>query len=110
MNNLLQDQMQVELSETVEIRQEENQNSGTFYMGEGGKRLAQLTYSKAGAGLMIIDHTEVSDALKGKGAGKQLVTAAVEFARKNKLKILPLCPFAKSVFDRVKEFGDVLDR
>ena len=47
--------------------------------------------------------------LKGKNAGKQLVTAAVEYARKNKIKILPLCPFARSVFERVKEFGDVLD-
>ena len=68
-----------------------------------------MTYSKAGPNRIIIDHTEVSQALKGKNAGKQLVTAAVEYARKNKIKILPLCLFARSVFDRVKEFGDVLD-
>ena len=79
-------------------------------MEEQGKRLAVMTFSKAGDQRIIIDHTEVSDALRGKGAGKQLVTAAVDHARKNGLKILPLCPFAKSVFDKVPAFSDVLDQ
>ena len=94
----------------LEIKHQENQSKGAFYIEEGGKRLGEMTYSMAGPARMIIDHTEVSEALKGKGAGKQFVTAAVEYARKKDIKILPLCPFAKSVFDRVKEFGDVLDR
>lgn len=58
---------------------------------------------------MIIDHTEVADALRGKNAGKQMVAAAVEHARKNNLKILPLCPFAKAVFNKTPDFQDVLD-
>ena len=57
---------------------------------------------------MIIEHTEVDDSLAGKGVGKQLVSTAVDFARTNNIKIIPLCPFAKSVFDRVKEWQDVL--
>ena len=93
----------------MDIKQEESGSKGTFFVEDGGKRLAYMTYSKAGPNRIIIDHTEVSEALKGKNAGKQLVTAAVEYARKNNIKILPLCPFARSVFDRVKEFGDVLD-
>jgi predicted GNAT family acetyltransferase len=59
---------------------------------------------------VTIDHTEVSDELKGKGAGKQLIAAVVEYVRKNNLKVLPLCTFAKSVFERVPEFQDVLQR
>ena len=39
---------------------------------------------------------------------KQMVAKAVEYARENKVKIIPLCPFAKSVFDKVPEFRDVL--
>jgi uncharacterized protein len=70
---------------------------------------AEMTYSMTGTNLMIIDHTEVSDELKGKNVGYQLVQAAVEFARKKQIKILPLCPFAKSVFDKKgAEFADVL--
>ncbi len=93
----------------MDIQHEESETKGIFFIEEGGKKLAFMTYSKAGPRRIIVDHTEVSDALKGKGAGKKLVEAGVNFARKNNLKILPLCPFARSVFDRVKEYGDVLD-
>ena len=62
-----------------------------------------------GTGFMIIDHTEVSDELRCKNVGYQLVHTAVEYARANHIKIIPLCPFAKSVFDKkAAEYGDVL--
>ena len=32
---------------------------------------------------------------------------AVEWARKENVKLLPLCPYAKSVFDKTPEFADV---
>ena len=93
----------------MDIQHEESEHRGSFFVEAEGKRLAILTYTKAGHGRIIIDHTEVSEEMKGKNVGKQLVAASVDFARKNKIKILPLCPFARSVFDRVKEYGDVLD-
>lgn len=93
----------------MDIKFEQSGAKGSFYVEENGARLAEMSFSKAGDHRIIIDHTEVSDALRGKGAGKQLVKAGVEYARKNSLKILPLCPFAKSVFQRVPEFRDVLD-
>ena len=37
-----------------------------------------------------------------------MLAKAVEFARQNNIKIMPLCPFAKSVFDKVAEYQDVL--
>jgi uncharacterized protein len=92
----------------MKIQQKENDSKGSFFIEENGERLAEMTYSKAGDDRIIIDHTQVDDKLRGKGAGKQLVSAAVDHARKNNLKIVPLCPFARSVFDKVKEFRDVL--
>lgn len=93
----------------MDTKFEQSANKGAFFIEENGKRMGEMTFSKAGDTRIIIDHTEVSDVLKGKGAGKQLVSAAVDYARKNNIKIIPLCPFAKSVFDKVKEFQDVLD-
>ena len=91
------------------ILQKQEGHKGAFYVEENGVVLAEMTYSMTGENLMIIDHTEVSDALRGKNVGYQLVHTAVEYARSHELKILPLCPFAKSVFDKKKdEFGDVL--
>ncbi len=90
------------------IQQEDNGKKGAFYVEENGERLAEMTYVWSGTDKFIIDHTEVSDKLGGKGVGKQLVTAAVEFARTKNVKIVPLCPFAKSVLTRATEYHDVL--
>jgi uncharacterized protein len=67
-----------------------------------------MTYTWAGDSKFIIDHTEVNEGFNGKGVGKKLVLAAVDYARANNVKIIPLCPFAKSVFDKTEEIRDVL--
>lgn len=92
----------------MNIQHEQSESKGVFFVTENGKRLAEMTYSKAGSNLIIIDHTEVSEELRGKSVGLQLVKSAVTYARENNIKILPLCPFAKSVFDRKTEYHDVL--
>jgi uncharacterized protein len=91
----------------MDIKQIEHGSKGGFVIEQDNERLAEMTYSKAGDKLIIIDHTEVSDKLRGTGAGKQLVMKAVEYARNNHIKILPLCPFARSVFDKTPEIADV---
>ena len=53
-------------------------------------------------------NTEVNEGNNGKGFGKKMVAKAVEFAREKNIKIIPLCPFAKKVFDKTPEFRDVL--
>ena len=81
---------------------------GLFYVGQDGTIAAELVYTMPSDHKMIIEHTEVHDALRGKGVGYQLVHTAVEYARKHGLTIVPLCPFAKAVFDKKPEFADVL--
>ena len=85
-----------------------NGNKGYFYVTIDGKQEAKMTFVFAGESKIIIDHTEVNPGNEGKGLGKKMVTKAVEYARENGITILPLCPFAKSVFDKTPEFRDVL--
>lgn len=92
----------------MEIQHQDDQKKGSFYIDLEGERVAEMTYVWAGADKFIIDHTEVSPKLKGMNIGKQLVMAAVKMAREKGLKIIPVCPFAKSVFDRVEDIRDVL--
>lgn len=92
----------------LQVQHEQPDHKGAFYIEQDGKRLAEMTYVMAGETSMIIDHTEVSDALRGQGAGAQLVAAGVALAREKGYKIRPLCPFAKSVFDKTPEYADVL--
>ena len=92
----------------MEIQQINDTRRGYFEAVEDGKEAGKMTYTWAGDTKFIIDHTEVNPDFNGKGVGKKLVMAAVEYARTNNLKIIPLCPFAKSVFDKVEEIRDVL--
>lgn len=85
-----------------------NHKENLFYIGVVSSPKAQMTYVPTGEDKIIIDHTEVNDELRGQGAGKMMVEAAVKYARQNNKKIIPLCPFAKSVFDKTPEFQDVL--
>lgn len=81
---------------------------GLFFIEIDGNILAEMVYSIPSPGKMVIEHTEVSDELRGQQVGYKLVKTGVEYARKNNLKIVPLCPFAKSIFDKKPEFRDVL--
>jgi uncharacterized protein len=89
------------------VTHEPNGHTGAFVVDRDGRRLATMTYSVTGDRI-IISHTEVDPALRGTGAGARLVAAAVEWARSSHQQIMPLCPFAKSVFDRTPAYHDVL--
>lgn len=91
-----------------QIKLESNDKNGFFSVEIDGKTEAKMTFVFAGTDKIIIDHTEVNPGNNGKGLGKKMVTAAVKMAREKNLKIIPLCPFAKSVFDKTSEFSDVL--
>jgi uncharacterized protein len=92
---------------TLEIKHERSGHRGAFVWIDDGKRLAEMTYTVAGS-RVIIDHTQMDDELRGTGAGKKLVQAAVEWARAENARLMPLCPFARSVFDKTPEYSDVL--
>ena len=92
----------------MEIQQKDNGKKGVFFIEENNEIIAEMTYVWSGEDKIIIDHTGVSEKLGGKGIGKQLVHKAVEMARENQIKILPLCPFAKKVFDKTEDYKDVL--
>lgn len=92
----------------MDIKLEQNGNKGAAFLEVAGERKAEMTYSATGNGLVIIDHTEVDASLQGQGVGKKLLLVLVEEARNKGDKILALCPFAKSVFDKDASIRDVL--
>ena len=93
----------------MEIKQTKNEKGGIFEaFDENGKRAGEMTYVNSEKATFIIDHTEVFPGNEGKGVGKQLVMAGVNYARENDFKIIPLCPFAKSLFEKIESIRDVL--
>lgn len=91
------------------VEREDGPSKGRYRLTIDGSE-AEMTYSRAGDGLIIIDHTEVPAALRGRKVGERLVRQAVEDARRDGIAIIPLCPFAKAQIDRHPEWQDVLRR
>lgn len=91
------------------IEREEGETKGRYFVRLDGHE-AEMTYSKAGETLIIIDHTGVPDQLSARGIGKALVERGVSDARAEGRKIIPLCPFAKAQIQSHPEWQDVLAR
>jgi len=72
--------------------------------------VAELTYSRLNPALIIVDHTQVPGALRGRGLGAMLAEKVVTDARVQNCKIVPLCPFFKAQADRHHEWNDVVQR
>lgn len=74
-------------------------------MGE----VAEMTFTKAGTALMIIDYTSVPANFKGNGVGLKFMELAIEYADKNQRKIVPLCPYAAAQFKHHPEWHYILN-
>jgi uncharacterized protein len=94
----------------LEVKREEHGHRSAFFLEQDGKRVAEMTMSRVNPTLLMIDHTEVSDTLRGQGAGRQLLDAAVAWARETKTKFIPVCPFAKAQFDKDASIRDVVSQ
>lgn len=95
-------------SGNIDFQHSSGETKGSFYLERDGEIKARITYSKLGTTQIIIDHTEVSDDLRGENIGKKLVKHAIDYAREHDLKVIPLCPFAKSIISRDESLQDVL--
>lgn len=82
----------------MEIEIRERENKGFAIARENEKKAGLMSYSIPGSDFIIIDHTEVEPEYNGKGIGKKLLCKIVEMAREKNLKILPLCPYANTMF------------
>jgi predicted GNAT family acetyltransferase len=92
----------------VTITREDKPTGGRYVARVAGKPDAEMTFSKAGEKILIIDHTGVPDELGGMGVGKALVEHMVMDVRERGLKVVPLCPFTKAMLQRHKEWQDIL--
>lgn len=91
----------------MDITSKETGSKGEYTASLEGHK-AEMTYSRASAKLIIIDHTGVPDALRGKGVGQALAAYAIEDARKGGWKIMPLCPFFKAQTQKHPDWADVI--
>ncbi len=92
----------------IAITREDKGSGGRYVARIEGKPEAEMTFSKAGEKILIIDHTGVPDELGGMGVGKALVEYRVRDVRARGLKVIPLCPFTNATLRKHPEWQDIL--
>ena len=70
-------------------------------------KVAYSKYLLAGE-MIVIEHTEVPVELEGKGIASLIVRTALDYARAQKLKVMPLCPFTAGFIHRHPEYQDLV--
>jgi hypothetical protein len=84
-----------------------NNGADSQYELEVDGQLALAAYQLRD-GRITFTHTEVPDALEGRGIGSKLIKAALDDARAQGLKVVPACPFVKHYMDKNSETQDLL--
>ena len=99
------------MSEDITITREEAGAKGRYVARVAGfAEPGEMTFSRANASLIIVDHTGVPDSLRGKGVGVALAQRVIADARAEGFKIIPLCPFLAAQADRHPDWNDVIQR
>ena len=89
----------------MDVRKEIDGAKGRFVVEQDGHE-AELTFSVTSDALVIADHTEVPEALRGTGIGEAMVQRLVDSALSEGFKIIPLCPFVNAQRRRHPEWAD----
>jgi predicted GNAT family acetyltransferase len=66
------------------------------------------TYYRIADGVITFIHTEVPDALAGRGIGGKLVKGALDQVRAAGLKVVPQCPFVRAYIEKHPDYADLL--
>lgn len=89
--------------------QEIVKGTNKFYIGESeSEPIAEITYKEKDADTIIVDHTYVSDELRGQGIAGKLVEKITSYAREEGLKIEPTCPYVKGKMEKTEAYHDLL--
>ena len=93
----------------AELRVTRSEGEHKYLLLAGEHEFGYITYGERD-GEVILFHTEVHEAVEGRGLGSTLVSGAFDDIRARGLKAVVLCPFARAYLKRHPEYGDLVAR
>lgn len=84
-----------------------NNEEARRFETSGAGLLAFITYRRF-PDRIVFQHTEVPAPLEGKGLAAKLARTALDFARANHLRVVPLCPYVSSFIRKHREYQDLV--
>lgn len=83
------------------------ENDQGLVMEVDGEAKAEIGFHNYDEESIIIDHTFVSEELRGQHVGQDLVKKVVDIAREQGKTIIPSCSYALAQFKRNEEYHDI---
>ena len=91
----------------VRLSHEDSGSRGRFVIYDDDVFAGEMTYTRRDDGNIVIDHTGVESAFGGKGYGGLLLAEAVGYARREGIKIVPVCSFVAARFAKDPTIANV---
>jgi uncharacterized protein len=95
--------MEVNLDDVIVTNNEETQR----FEATVDNLRAILTYRRF-SNHIVFDHTEVPPPLERKGLAAKLTSVALDFARANHLRVIPLCSYVSSFIRKHHKYQDLV--
>lgn len=93
---------------TMKIENITDRGDACFVAIEDGQQMGRTEYHLSPEGKVVITYVGISPEYRGVGNGDKFIKGIVDYCRTNDLKVVPVCPFSRSVFERHPELRDVL--
>lgn len=81
-------------------------NQFAYIYEQEGEKLAEITWQQNGQ-VMVMDHTYVSDKLRGQGVAKELLDQAAAYAREHDYNMDAVCSYVVAAFEKSNAYDDV---
>lgn len=82
---------------------------GEYTITVDGVAAGELTWTDVGD-RRVLEHTGVRDSFEGQGLAGKVVRQALDDARSQGLRVVPLCPYVARYIDRHPDDADLVDQ
>ncbi len=96
------------MDDELTVEREDSPGHGRYVIRLPGDLEAEMTYRKIGADVIAIDHTYTPPEFRGRNIAAMLMERTVADARRDGIRIRPVCSYAVVQFRRHKEWEDLL--
>ena len=79
-----------------------------YLLDEDGNKVAYVSFHEIQEGVLEVDHTVVSESLRGQGIAEKLMINLYEMLKQKNKKVVLTCSYAVHYFNKHEEKQDVL--
>ena len=96
------------MDDELTVEREDSPGHGRYVIRLPGGHEAEMTFRKVGTDKIVIDHTYTPPEFRGNNLAFQLMQRTIDDARRDGIRIHPVCSYAVAQFRRHPDWSDLL--